>query len=122
VDVGAVLVAARREVALHEPDGVLRERSAVLAGARPVGVGDLGHHLAAFLDGVQNGADVELLVERGLDADLDVVEVDEYGDVETILMGQSASLRTANSSKSSDRQRPAGRRPTFAAVELTASG
>ena len=50
VDVGAVLVAARREVALHEADGVLGERAAVLAGARPVGVGDLGDDLAALLD------------------------------------------------------------------------
>jgi hypothetical protein len=63
VDVGAVLVAARREVALHEADGVLRERAAVFAGARPVGVGDLGDDLAALLDGVEDGADVELLAE-----------------------------------------------------------
>ena len=49
VDVGAVLVAAGRQVALHQPDGVLREVPAVFARARPVGVGDLGDHLAALL-------------------------------------------------------------------------
>ena len=49
IDVGAVLVAARREIALHEADGVLRERAAVFTRARPVGVGDLGDHLAALL-------------------------------------------------------------------------
>ncbi len=49
VDVGAVLVAAGRQVALHQADGVLREVPAVFARARPVGVGDLGDHLAALL-------------------------------------------------------------------------
>ena len=66
---------------------------AVVAGARPVGVGDLGDDLAALLDGVEDGADVELLAEGGLDADFDVVEVDEYCDVQTILSGQTDSLR-----------------------------
>ena len=37
---------------------------------------------------VEDGADVEILTKRGFDAKLDVVEVDEYGDVETVLMGQ----------------------------------
>ena len=60
--------------------------------ARPVGVGDLGDDLAALLDGVENDADVELLAERGLDADLDVVEVDENGDVQTVLMRQNGIL------------------------------
>ena len=92
VDVRAVLVAAGREVPLHEADGVLRERAAVLAGARPVGVGNLGDDLAALLDGVEDGADVELLAEGGFDADFDVVEVDEDGDVETVLMRQTGIL------------------------------
>ncbi len=89
VDVGAVLVAARREVALHQPDGVLGERAAVLAGARPVGVGDLGDDLAALLERFEDGADVEMFAEGGLDADLDVVEVDENGDVDAFLWGQA---------------------------------
>ena len=91
VDVGAVLVAARRHVALDEANRMLCERAAVLAGTRPVGVGDLGDHLAAFLDGVEDDPDVELLAEGGFDADFDVVEVDENGDVQTILMGQNSS-------------------------------
>ncbi len=89
VDVGAVLVAARCEVALHEPDGVLRQMPAVLAGARPVRVGNLRDHLAAFLDAVEHDPDVEMFVEGAFDADLDVVEVDEYRDVETILVRQN---------------------------------
>ena len=93
VDVGAVLVAAGRQVALHEADGVLRQRAAVLAGARPVGIGDLGDDLAALLERFEDGADVEMLAERGLDADFDVVEVDEDGDVETVLMGQLKSFQ-----------------------------
>ena len=81
-----------RHVALDEADGVLRQRAAVLAGAGPVGVGDLGDDLAALLDRVEDDADVELLAEGGLDADFDVVEVDENGDVETILMRQNRFL------------------------------
>ena len=72
---------------------MLRQRPAVFAGARPVGVGDLGDDLAALLDGVEDDADVELLAEGGLDADFDVVEVDEYCDVQTILSRQTDSLR-----------------------------
>ncbi len=79
-DVGAVLVAARRQVALHHADGVLREEAAVVAGALPVAVGDLGDDLAALLDGLEDEADVELAADGALDADLDVVEVDEDGD------------------------------------------
>ena len=92
VDVRAVLVAARRQVALDEADGVLGERPAVLARPGPVGVGDLGDHLAAFFEGFENDADIEVLAERGLDADLNVVEVDEYRDVVSFL-GQNTSLR-----------------------------
>ena len=62
---------------------------AVFAGARPVRVGNLGDDLAAFLDAVEYDADVEMFVECAFDPDLDVVEVDENGDVETILMRQN---------------------------------
>ena len=77
VDVGAVLVAARSEVALDEFGRVLRQRPAVIAGARPVAVGDLGHHVAPFLERLEDDPDVELHAQRALDPDLDVVEVDE---------------------------------------------
>ena len=70
-----------RHVALHHPDGVLGQQAAVVAGALPVAVGDLGDDLAAFLDGLEDEADVELAADGGLDADLDVVEVDEHGDL-----------------------------------------
>ena len=82
VDVGAVLVAAGRHHALHQPNGVVGHGAAVVAGALPVAVGDLGDDFAALLDGFEHGADVELQVEGGLDADLDVVEIDEYGNLE----------------------------------------
>ena len=78
VDVGAVLVTAGGEVALHELRRVLREGSAVVAGARPVAVGDLGHHIPALLERLENDPDVELHAERALHPDLDIVEVDEY--------------------------------------------
>ncbi len=91
IDVGAVLVAARRHVALHQANRVLGERAAVFAGSGPVGVGDLGDDFATFLDRVEDDSDIELLAQRVLDANLDVVEVDENGDVQTILMRQSES-------------------------------
>ena len=77
VDVGAVLVAARREVALDQLRRVLRERPAVVPGARPVAVGDLRNDVAALLERFEHDADVELHAQRALDPDLDVVEVDE---------------------------------------------
>ena len=81
VDVGAVLVAARRQVALHHPDGVLREQRGCGRRRASSRVGDLGDDLAALLDGLEDGADVEWLVHGGLHADLDVVEIDEDGDL-----------------------------------------
>ena len=68
---------------------------------------------------VEDDADVELLAEGGLDADLDVVEVDEDGDVETILMRQNEFLRALTSRAVSVRPTAAGDvQPAFAAVEL----
>ena len=93
VDVGAVLVAARRQVALDQPDRMLGERAAVLAGAGPVGIGDLGDDFAALLERFEHGADVEMFVEGGPDADLDVVEIDEHGDVHAFLWGQADFLQ-----------------------------
>jgi hypothetical protein len=80
IDVGAVLVAARRQVALHHANGMLRQEPAVVAGALPVAVGDLGDDFTALLDGFENGRNIERLVQSGLDADLDVVEINEDRD------------------------------------------
>ena len=82
VDVRAVLVAARRHVALHHAHGVLRHHAAVVAGALPVAVRHLGDDFAAFLDGFEHGSHVERLVHGGLDADFDVVEIDEHRDLQ----------------------------------------
>jgi hypothetical protein len=83
IDVGAILVATRRDVALDHPDGVLGQRAAMFSRALPVPVGDLRDHLSAFLDGFQNRSDVEMPSERGLHADLDVVEVYKDGNLQT---------------------------------------
>ena len=82
-DVGAVLVATRRHVALHHADGMLRQQAAVVADALPVAVGDFGDDLSALLDGFEDEADVELAADGALDADLNVVEVDENGNTGT---------------------------------------
>ena len=79
-DVGAVLVATGSHVALHHADRVLREQAAVVAHALPVAVRDLRDDFATLLDGIEDQADVELSADGVLDADLDVVEIDEYGD------------------------------------------
>jgi hypothetical protein len=54
----------------------------VLPRALPVRVGGLGDDLAALLERFEDGADVELSPEGALDANLDVVEVDENRDLE----------------------------------------
>ncbi len=82
IDVGAVLVAARRGVALHHLHRVLGElaREGVLPA--PVGVSDLGDNFPALLQRVEHRGNIELPLQRRFDADLDIVEVDEYGDLE----------------------------------------
>jgi hypothetical protein len=85
IDVSAVLIAARRGVTLHHLHGVLGElaREGVLAA--PVGVSDLGDNLAALFQSVEHRGHIELALQRGFDADLDVIEVDEYGDFEFLV-------------------------------------
>ena len=94
VDVGAVLVASRRQVPLHHADGVLRHQPAVVAGPLPVAVGDLGDDFAALLDAVQNRRDVELRMQRGLHTDFDVVEIDEDRNFQSLIDQNVFSLRT----------------------------
>jgi hypothetical protein len=85
VDVGAVLVAARRDHALHHLHGVFRHLPLGLLVAPPVGVSELGHDVATFLERVQHHAHVEVPFERGFHADLDVVVINEDGDLEFVL-------------------------------------
>ena len=81
IDVGAVLVAARRGVALYHLDTALRELPGFGCLPAPVGIGDLGRDLAALLDAVQHALDVELAVQRGFDPDFYVVVINEYCEV-----------------------------------------
>ena len=85
VDVGAVLVAARRRDALHHLDGVFGHlpRGAVLPA--PVGVSELGDDVAALLQGVQSDENVELALQRRFDADLDVVVIDKHRNIHLLL-------------------------------------
>ncbi len=92
IDVGPVLVAARREVPLNQFGRVLGQRPAVVAGARPVAVGDLRYDLAALFQCFEHDADVELCSECALDSDLDVVEVDEYCQLESCVRQTLAFL------------------------------
>ncbi len=81
VDIGAVLVAARRRVALHHLDGVFGKRPRGRFLSAPVRIRKLGDDFAAFLERVQHRRHVELAVQCGLDADLDVIEIDKHGDL-----------------------------------------
>ena len=89
--VGAVLVAARGHVALHHVDRVIRQGPAVHAGARPVPVGALGNHLTPLLERLQDEGEIEFRAGRRLDADLDVVEVDEYRELQPFFQRSSSS-------------------------------
>ncbi len=82
VDVGAVLVAAGGEVPLDQFGRVLGQRPAVVAAARPVAIRDLRDDVAALSKRFEDDADVELGIEGVLDADFNVVEIDEYSDFE----------------------------------------
>jgi hypothetical protein len=84
IDVRAVLVSPRGKIALNHLNGVLRHASAVLAGAFPVTVGNFRDDFAAFLNGFQHRSHVEMPVQGALDSDLDIIEIDEYCDLETI--------------------------------------
>ena len=84
VDVGAVLVTARRRVALHHLHRVFGQRAGRVFLASPVGVCDLGDDLAALFQGVQHGGHVEIALQCRFDADFDVVKIDEHCDLEFV--------------------------------------
>ena len=84
VDVAAVLIAARRRIALHHLHGVFGELARRVLHASPVGVGDLGDDLAPLFQRFEHHRNVELALQRRFDADLDIVEVDEDRDLEVL--------------------------------------
>ncbi len=119
VDVGAVLVAARGEIALEKLRRVLRQRTAVVASPRPVSVSNLRDNLATFLQRFEHDTDVELRAQGTLHTDLDIVEIDEHCQFE-LCIRQTFSLpfppvrrvfteRQAVSSTSANRVSWAGR-------------
>jgi hypothetical protein len=65
------------------------------------------HALAAFLDPVENSGNVERLIEGGLDADLDVVEIDEDRDFSNLFLSTCPFEGTRAEAQ---RIRPNGRR------------
>ena len=77
VDVGAVLIAARRHVALHHMHRVLRHLAAVLAGSGPIAVGDLSHNFAPLFQRFQYQGDIKFFSQRIFNANLDVVKIDK---------------------------------------------
>ena len=82
IDIGAVLIAPRRRIALHHLHGVLGELPRRILQPSPVRVSDLGDDLAAFLQGFEHDRHIELALQCRFDADLDVVEVDKDRDLE----------------------------------------
>ena len=89
VDIGAVLIAARRGVALNHLHRMLAERAGSGFLPAPVRVRELGDDFAAFLERVEHGRNVEFAVQRALHADFDIVEIDEDGDLQFLFHLQS---------------------------------
>ena len=85
VDIGSVLIAARRGNPLHHLHGVFRHlaRGAILAS--PVGVSELGDDVAALLQRIQRERDVKFAPQRRLQSNLDVVVIDKHRDIQFIL-------------------------------------
>ncbi len=84
VDIRAVLIAARRWVALNHLHGMFRHGAGGDFLPSPVGVGDAGDDFTAFLQRIQYGGHVKFPVQGGFDADLDVIEVDKHGQFEFV--------------------------------------
>jgi len=80
IDIGAVLVASRSQVALDHLDRVLRHAAAVLTCTLPITIGDLGDDFTPLFDGLEYCADIEVPIQCAFDSDLNVVEVDKYRD------------------------------------------
>src|SRR5262249_18165990 len=61
------------------------QRPAVVACAGPVAVGNLRDDIPPFLERLEHHADVEGYAERALHPDLDVVEIDEYRNLQSCI-------------------------------------
>ncbi len=79
VDIGAILVAARGWVALHHLHRVFGEGAGSALLTPPVRVSHAGDDFAAFFQCIQHRCYVKFPVQRGFDADLDVIEIDKHG-------------------------------------------
>ncbi len=85
IDVTAVFVAAGRRHALHHLDGVFGHGPGGAFLASPVGISKFGDQLAALLERIKRERYIKLPPKSGFYADLDIVVIDEYGDVQFFL-------------------------------------
>src|SRR5450755_3305062 len=85
IDVASVFVAARRRQTLHHLYRVFGHGAGGAFLAAPVGISELGDQVAALLERIQWERYIEFPPERGFYADLDIVVIDEYGDVKFFL-------------------------------------
>jgi len=85
IDVGTVLVAERRRQTLHHLDGVFGHRSGGAFLTSPVCISEFCDQVATFFERIQRKRYVEFPPKRGFHTDLDVVVIDEYGDVQFFL-------------------------------------
>ena len=93
IDISAVLVASRGDVALHHMDRVIRQSPAMRPGASPVPVGALGNHLTPLLEGVEDHRKIEGRVESRLHTDFDIVEIDKDRELITLLHAYDLNKR-----------------------------
>src|SRR5260370_26270081 len=85
VDIGSVLISARRWQPLHHLHRVFRHAAGGAFLASPVGIGEFGDYVAALLERLNGYGDVEFAPQRGLYADLYVVVVDKDGHAQFFL-------------------------------------
>jgi len=85
VNVGAVLISARRWDPLHHLDGVFGHLAGGSVLPPPIRVSELGDDIAALLQRIQRQRHIEFAPQRRLESDLDVVVIDKHRDVQFVL-------------------------------------
>jgi hypothetical protein len=63
---------------------MLSHATTVFTGAFPIAVGDFGDDFASLFDGLEDRSNVQVPVQGALNANLDIIEVDEYSDLKTV--------------------------------------
>ncbi len=91
VNVGSVLIAARRGNSLDHLHGVFGHLPGSAILAPPVGISEFGDDVAALLERIQRERDVKFPPQRGFQSNLDVVVIDKHRDIQFFLHSYSCT-------------------------------